>query len=242
MDALVLVREYMHEAPDPDETVVAHGRARMRITPAFLNASEAPVTVASSPHQFRLRLVASVVVTAALVAGAAIFVAAGSSPDTGKGSTALHLAGYSFALPGAYKLTADTLATCWPVAVFQVPSDMLASPAAPAIPNVVAGPYTSSQIVSAVTSDGGCVTMALSVPYTPTSASLDPFEVIGSSSVRVGSDQGWLDDASNGPSSPQVNLGVRISIGGGQFRDLVVGSKGLSASTLVEIVARGLPS
>jgi hypothetical protein len=84
--------------------------------------------------------------------------------------------------------------------------------------------------------------MALSVPYTPTSASLDPFEVIGSSSVRVGSDQGWLDDASNGPSSPQVNLGVRISIGGGQFRDLVVGSKGLSASTLVEIVARGLPS
>ena len=84
MDALVLVREYMHEAPDPDATVVAHGRARMRITPAFLNASEAPVTVASSPHQFRLRLVASVVVTAALVAGAAIFVAAGSSPDTGK--------------------------------------------------------------------------------------------------------------------------------------------------------------
>ena len=49
MDALVLVREYMHEAPDPDATVVAHGRGRMRITPTWLDAADAPVTVASSP-------------------------------------------------------------------------------------------------------------------------------------------------------------------------------------------------
>jgi hypothetical protein len=160
---------------------------------------------------------------------------------------AIHLANYTFPLPNGYAVTSATTATC-PVGL------LTTSPASPTMPNistgsvvwsppVVARPYSASsssstaRMAAGAGADGGCLAMALSIPFTPTQSTPNPY-VTGSQEVDVAGDTGWLTVANY--DKGMVQLTVAVPQADGQMRDLVVGSSGLSKNQLVTVVTQGL--
>lgn len=165
------------------------------------------------------------------------------------GHHAIHLANYTFPLPKGYAVTTSATATC-PVVL------LMTSPTAPTMPNistgsavwsppVIAQPYRASSssstahMAAGAGSDGGCLAMELSVPFTPTQSTPNPYAT-GSQEVDVAGDTGWLTVANYDKGT--VQLTVAVPQPNGQMRDLVVGSSGLSKNQLVTVVSQGLSS
>jgi hypothetical protein len=165
------------------------------------------------------------------------------------GHHAIHLANYTFPLPKGYAVTTSATATC-PVVL------LMTSPTAPTMPNistgsavwsppVIAQPYSASSssstahMAAGAGSDGGCLAMELSVPFTPTQSTPNPY-VVGSQEVDVAGDTGWLETTNYSQGSDSIQLTVALPQVNGQMRDLVVGSSGLSKNQLVTVVTQGL--
>lgn len=166
---------------------------------------------------------------------------------------AIHLANYTFPLPKGYAVTSSlTASTCRTLMI-------MTSPTPPTMPNistgsvvwsppVIARPYSASSssstahMATGATADGGCLVMELSVPFTPTQSTPNPY-VVGSQEVDVAGDTGWLETTNYKMDSEPVEsiqLTVALPQANGQMRDLVVGSSGLSKSELVTVVTQGL--
>jgi hypothetical protein len=188
----------------------------------------------------RRRRVALVAAAVSAVATASAVLAGGGGPAHEGGGVTLRLADYAFPLPSGYRLSASTvLPSCFPVAISRAPVNPTGDPTV--VPPMLT-PYTSSGLSSAITANGGCLTMWLTPPYMFASSGSDPYELLGSTVVTVGGHQGWLDDASNGLNPGNVDLGVRIPLGGGQYQDLLVGTSQVSTEAILAIVTHGLPA
>lgn len=171
----------------------------------------------------------------AVVAGGTLAGIANDSAHSPQGVT-LKLASYSFRLPAGSRLSATAVSSCM--------AEMEVRHAKPGL-NIVGLPYSSRQIASAVTAQGGCVVMTLSVNYTPSSAIPDAFEPSGSSPTTVGKYHAWIDKRVAAPGThwtSGVEVGVRLPAGDGTIHDLVVGARGIPVSELVNIVTQGLSS
>jgi hypothetical protein len=161
---------------------------------------------------------------------------------------AIHLANYTFPLPKGYAVTsATTASTCRALMVMTIPTP----PTMPNIstgsvvwsPPVIAQPYSASSssstahMAAGASADGGCLAMELSVPFTPTQSTPNPYAT-GSQEVDVAGDMGWLTVANY--DKGMVQLTVALPQANGEMRDLVVGSSGLSKNQLVTVVTQGL--
>ena len=167
------------------------------------------------------------------------------------GHHAIHLDNYTFPLPKGYAVTTSaTTATCPVVLVTTraaAPSTMpnISTGSAVWSPPVIAQPYRASSssstahMAAGAGSDGGCLAMELSVPFTPTQSTPNPYAT-GSQEVDVAGDSGWLTVANYDKGT--VQLTVAVPQPNGQMRDLVVGSSGLSKNQLVTVVTQGLSS
>lgn len=203
------------------------------------------------------------VVTPGVAAAAGLGVALGLSGTSGhgparsssskavhlSGHNAMHLANYAFPLPPGFHTSSTATGSCRAVVTFEqkVRITRGSVPKAPKTPNVVTGKEINStfKIASAASADGGCVEMALTIPFTPTTTTENPYLgfTVNKPSVRkvdVNGDVGWLTPAATneGVSTPQ--LIVELPQGNGQMRDLGVSSAGLSANKLLTIVSQGL--
>ena len=160
------------------------------------------------------------------------------------GTASLHLARYSFPLPKGYQLTSLETSTCRALVVFTGPPPS-------GIPRTGAHPYTppnraklyspssstgTSEMAAAAGSDGGCVLMALTIPFTPTQTTSNPY-VVGQK-VDVDGYVGWLS-TTNAPHG-LVQLTVQLPMVNGELQDLGIGARGLSAATLLTVVSQGL--
>jgi hypothetical protein len=261
-DAIEDVRLLAPLAEPPSEC----GRARQRrkLTNAIAAESmsvrqprplepESPVVSTGQAGHRRIHF-AGIAAAAVAAVGVAIPLAIGTHAPaatrvTKRVAPVLKLASYRLRLPSTYRLTSATAPQC-PVGVtFSVPESApttwtggrtgSASP--------VQTPAYASDMNAAANAEGGCVTMALAPPYTPTPTNPDPEAgtledtppiQIGPYEGRVGT---WTSYAKpSGVASQQASLYVEIPIGGGQTQDLVVSANSLSESALVSLVADGL--
>lgn len=166
----------------------------------------------------------------------------------------LELAGYRFDLPAGYRLSAAARSSCEAITL-GAPRAARTSPVA--VPAV--SPYATATVSAAVGARGGCVTMLVTPPVTPTASTPTPYVRNGPASsatrVQVGAYTGWLATqgaltrwlAAQGlvtatAPSPALQLSVAVPVGSGAYRLLVVGSRGIAQATLVRIVAGGLSS
>jgi hypothetical protein len=210
-------------------------------------------------RRWRLRrrlLVAAPGVALAASLGVALAVSGVLSPGTGGPRSnaihlsdrhAIHLANYTFPLPTSYAVTASTPSSCPVVLIMTQPTP----PTMPKIstgsvvwsPPVIAQTYGASSssstahMASGATADGGCLAMELSIPFTSSRSTANPYAT-GSQEVDVAGDTGWLTVANY--DKGMVQLTVAVPQANGQMRDLVVGSSGLSKSELVTVVSQGL--
>jgi hypothetical protein len=188
---------------------------------------------------------------AAVSAGVVIALGSGSSPAR-LGHSELHLAAYKFALPRDATTAAATPAACALGTFVTYPNDPDQSPDRP---GVGASAPDQPAISSAVTGQGGCVSMLITDPYTPGS-DLTPspaFPELNTSPIMVDGDSGTIgtqeflggeNDTINGvhvPSGTTDNeLTLTIPAADGQDQLLVVTAAGISQSELQSIVVSGL--
>lgn len=207
-------------------------------------------------HPNRRREIATVGAVVAIAAGTGVplaFSAAGHAT-----STEVHLASYSFKLPGRYHQAQSAVGACqpgflvtWPAGTFDSPKQML---------GLVNGHPDEPGIVSAASTAGGCISMALVGPYAPGGPEVPTVEGIGGplwhgtapQQVQVGQYQALLGSftmpdlkpggAPMPPSAGQTLtvLEVTVPAAGGQVQDLVATSTQLSEQALVSMVAQGL--
>ncbi len=254
------------------ETTSKVGRARQRrklsdaiaaeSTPVGQERAPAPVSAAASIRSRQGRRRRTYVVGAA----AAIVVAAGVAiplslrtvaPAAGRGATraatrptksaaapTMELDSYRLRLPSSYRLTAATTVRC-PVSGVGFITPDSTPPGGTAWTAQV--PVYASQVAVNANAEGGCITMVLAPPYTPSAADPDPEAGIFESTqpVHVGPYEGragtWATVAKDfGVATQQAALYVQIPVAGGQDQDLVVSANNLSESALVALVANGL--
>lgn len=161
---------------------------------------------------------------------------AGSKVDS------VQLANYVFHLPASFHLTDAVTTACRSYAVPATTAPTMTGP-----PKAVrVYPYSTTQIAAAANSSGGCVYLALTASFTPTTATPNPGlpftgTAPGVRQVDVGGDTGWLR-ASPSPSTTRLGylLTVELPLGNGQMRDLAVASIGLNTHELLTIVSKGL--
>lgn len=175
-----------------------------------------------------------------------------TAPGSSRAAVVLRLASYDFALPQSYRLTASAEASCGAITL-GVPS--AARTSASSVITVTPRPTTT--VSSAASSAGGCVSMVLTSAFTPTATTPLPYLRHGTAAqnepVRVGPYTGWIATqgalirwlarqglVTGGRPGPDLQLSVEIPQGGGSFRLLDVGSRGMSEATLVRIVGEGL--
>lgn len=230
----------MMEAPAPrpglvEETVRKYRRWRMR----------------------RRLLVASPALAVAgavgIVAGLGGFGGSGGRvPATNKpeiAAASMRLTRFTFPLPKGYQLASIDNA-CRALVIFSNPSPQLAPPGTGPYPYspprvsklypASSSPQTSTMAAAAAT-DGGCLLMALTVPFTPTQSTANPYLASSGQAINVNGYEAWLT-ASTGTSDGMglVQLTVRLPAGNGKFEDLGIGARGLSAQSLLTIVSQGL--
>jgi hypothetical protein len=248
--------------PVPATSELGRARQRAKLTDAitveasFPDREEtlAPVTGVDSSRKGRvsrgrLHVVSAVVAIAAAAAAVAIPLSLGSTkPPTERviesAAPVMALDGYRLRLPSDYRLTAANMSNCSPPGVAFV-SPTSGPPRTSASPADVPG--YASQTEVAANADGGCLSMVLAPPYTPTGTNPDPeagtFEV--EQPVQVGRYEGragaWYSVSKpSGARTEEQSLYVQIPIAGGQVQDLVVSANGLSESELISVVANGL--
>ena len=183
-------------------------------------------------------------VAVAVVAGAAI-VLTGGGADSPASRPQLQLASFKLRLPEHSQVLAPGSHRCLPAMVMypstSVPSGGPANPTEPAI-------------VSAVTADGGCISVLLTSPFTPgSSGAPTPFmDEQSAKPVQIGSYQGtagpatWIgsDMSYKGIAIPsgttQSIVSLAVPRAGGQLEDLVFAAEGVSEQQLISIVSSGL--
>jgi|GEM_PF-5855163 len=195
-----------------------------------------------------------VALVAPVIVGAAGIVALASSTSPSqipRRPSVLELAGYQFDLPAGYRVAAPSSSSCGAITL-GVPRAARTSPGA--VPTV--SPYATATVSAAVDANGGCVTMVVTPPATPTASTPTPYvrngRATSATRVQVDTYTGWLTTqgaltrwlAAQGlvapAPSPALQLSVAVPVGGGAYRLLVVGSRGIAQATLLRLVARGL--
>lgn len=168
-----------------------------------------------------------------------------SNANRSIGNNAIRLAHYTFHLPPDFHATTASTSVCnaWLIFGERIKYSSGSVPQLGILTGT--GPYSTARIASAAGTDGGCVEIGVTRPFTPNALTANPnlgFEV-STSSVRrvvVAGHLGWLTTAptSHGPPMPQ--LAVELPQSTGQMRDLGLGASGLSANELLTIVSRAL--
>ncbi|HTU97515.1 MAG TPA: hypothetical protein VMF14_16835 [Solirubrobacteraceae bacterium] len=181
---------------------------------------------------------------AAMIAVAGLVVALTAGQTSTPGQAQLTLAAFHLRLPAHSRVLAPGSHICLPAIVSypgtSVPSDGPTNP-------------TESKVVSAATGDGGCVSVLLTAPFTPGSASAPtPFNDANPTPVTIAGFDGTIgtvtwqggDMTYDGVSIPdgttQSELTLQVPAAGGQVEDLVFAAEGLSRQQLVSIVSSGL--
>lgn len=180
---------------------------------------------------------AAVIVAAAGTAIPLSLGGGGSAPAT----PVLQLASYSLRLPTRYHLTSAVTSGCNPMV-------MWASPPGDGGGSDATTPDYASGDVAAATAAGGCLSMVLAAPYTPTASQPDPEAITSQAEPeRVGPYNAYIRTGSlyylpqTGQYGPvETSLYVEIPLANGEMQDLVVGAEGLSQSQLLALVANGL--
>jgi hypothetical protein len=163
--------------------------------------------------------------------------ASASRPSDGN---AVHLANLVFHLPSNFHLTAAATTACRAVAV-----PATNPPPITGVPKAVRlYPDSTTQIAAAANASGGCVYLALTAPFTPTTATPNPYlpfttSTSGVRQVDVGGNVAWLRGGAE-PTRPAYLLTVELPQANGQMEDLAVGSIGLSTGQLLTLISRGL--
>ena len=191
----------------------------------------------------RVRMVGAMVALT-VVAGAAIVLTAGGAGSR-VGSPQLRLASFKLRLPRHSQVLAPGSHRCLPAMVMypstSVPRGGPANPTEPAI-------------VSAVTADGGCISVLLTSPFTPgSSGAPTPFmDEQSAKPVQIGSYRGtagpatWIgsDMSYKGIAIPsgtvQSIISLEVPVAAGQVEDLVFAAEGVSEQQLTSIVSSGL--
>lgn len=240
MDVFKLLERSGHVAP-PDEVTV-RGALDLVIADARQEVSTPAGTVTAlrgwrrAPRRHPYLTGAAAMIALGAAVGAPISLSTGEHQST----TNLKLASYSFRLPGRYHLSTATSATCSPMLVWGETGDMTGQASTPG--------YASGVSASA-SAAGGCLTMVLAPPYTPTQEWPDPETVVSSSdgqAVQVGPYNALVRTgpviytAANGYGPSETILDVQIPLSGGTQQDLVVAEQGLSQSQLISLVSQGL--
>lgn len=148
----------------------------------------------------------------------------------------LRLASYSFPLPRGFHTTSAPAPGCQAYAIVDAPFSTSTVP-------YVLAPYDLPVVASAANSEGGCVTVAMTVAYTPTAGTPDPFRLDLSTPITVNGYNAWVESGQRGTDGYTViDLGVEMPDGDGEYHDLVVGTESLSMNQVTTIVAEGLQS
>jgi hypothetical protein len=257
---------------------IERARQRQKLTNAISAESTAPEVVSASlPRRTRRLARASVAVSTRnghfrrgrylAVAAAAIVAAAGAaiSLSLGGGASAtpiLKLDSYSLRLPVRYHLTAATTTNCGLVAVVGIPAPTGGSSPIH-IPAV-----DQSNIATAASASGACISMVLSPTYVPTPGTADPNVKPNSTPETIEGLQAWLSSGpaletatgnpgrivivgnsaqaplpSSGSSSRAPNalsLLIEVPGSGGTMQDLVISETGLTQSTFLSLVSANL--
>lgn len=185
-------------------------------------------------------------VAGTVAAGAAIVLTAGGAGSPAP-SPQLRLASFRLRLPEHSQVLAPGSHRCLP-AIVMYPNVYFPSGGPP-------NP-TEPAIVSAVTGDGGCVSVLLTSPFTPGSSEAPtPFmDEQSAKPIQIGSYQGtagpatWIgsDMSYQGIAIPsgttQSILSLEVPAAGGQLEDLVFAAEGVSEQQLISIVSSGLTS
>jgi hypothetical protein len=200
-------------------------------------------------HARRVRVKASALGVAAVVAVAAIVIplAASESGDSAPSSTgsdrspialngsAVSLAGYETNLPAGYTATeASTEPQC---SNFFVPVSLPPGPGATA-----PSPQDFSQLALNARGNRGCLAFGLSGNYEPPVGSpagvKDPIAPIGSEAIAIGAYRASTYQASN---SPTIAVYVQIPTKGGGDHDLIVAAQGITQPDLIAMLGKALP-
>jgi hypothetical protein len=199
--------------------------------------------LAGHARRRRVRTVGAMVALA-VVAGAAIVVTAGGA-GTPAPSPQLRLASFKLSLPEHSQVLAPGSHRCLPAMLMypgtSVPSGGPANPTEPAI-------------VSAVTADGGCISVLLTSPFTPgSSGAPTPFmDEQSAKPVQIGSYPGTSGPATwtgsnmsyKGIAIPsgttQSMISLQVPAGDRQVADLVFAAEGVPEQQLISSVSSGL--
>ena len=188
-----------------------------------------------------------------LAAGLGAFAGSGGPQPMVKseiGATSIRVANYTFPLPSGYRLASVETSGCRSLVLFTSPTDRLAPSATgshPYTPPRVAQLYPptsspqASNMAAAAATNGGCILMALTIPFTPTQSTGNPYLATAGQKVNVDGYAGWLT-ASAGTSNALglVQLTVQLPAGNGEYEDLGIGARGLSAKALLTVASHGL--
>ena len=187
-----------------------------------------PGLVGRGRFRQRARYIAAAAVIIAAVGGTLAL-----SHERGS-SDIIRLASYTFHLPSRFHTTSSAPHSCMPLATVDAPFSGSSA-------QIIEHPYNSPQVASAITSAGGCITIAMTNPYMPTADAPDPFRVSLSTPITVAGHVAWIESGQQG-TGDALDLGVQVPYGNGQYQDLVVGTVGLPSNEVVRLVARGLQS
>jgi hypothetical protein len=203
-----------------------------------------------NPRRVNRRLAAGIA-AAAVAAGIAVPLAAGAGSSAVASGSAIRLASYTFGMPSGYETAAVTSKACRPLIVMGLPPVSGRAPLSPGR-SLSVSPYEKSAMKTAASSAGGCIALTLGSSYTPTAKTPDPEALTNARPVQVGRYHGSVftfrtsfRDRRRGPVVLRERirvLYVQIPVRGGRLRDLVIGGARLSASALINIAVKGLPS
>jgi hypothetical protein len=176
MDVLQLLEDSAHVPPPDDATIEAAVDLVLAESLRERNATTDVISTRRRTPRRRAYLVAAAAVLIAVAATAIPLVLGGG---TSSAAPVLKLASYSFRLPTQYRLTSATTSACSVPLVVSFPSSGgQGTPTSPSYgPNVAA----------AASAAGGCISMVLVPPYTPTPSQPNPELLFdGAHPVRVG--------------------------------------------------------
>jgi len=258
---------------------IERARQRRKLTDAISAESIAPAVVgASSPRRERRLTRASVAVSIrnghsrrgrylAIAAAAIVAAAAASlSLSLGGGASAspiLKLDSYSLRLSTQFHLTAATSTNCGLVAVVGI-----SAPTGDSSPIHIPA-VDQSNIATAASVSGACISMVLSPTYVPTPGIADPNLKPNSTPETIDGLQAWLSSGpalktgtgnpgriiivgNNGQTPPlpspgsssaapnALSLLIEVPGTGGTMQDLVISETGLTQSTFVSLVSANL--
>ena len=104
-------------------------------------------------------------------------------------------------------------------------------------------PYGSPQIEALAAAKGGCVRMAITIPFTPNRSTQNPYLPLcfSTDSVRkvdINGYVGWLAIVGRVASHPITQLTIEMPQGNGQIRDVAISSTDLTLEDLLTVVSR----